>query len=75
MTDLTLIQKRKLVSKGKRIDPFKLKYEAEKALGKDFRKQLAGEFDCSEALITQALTIGGFSMRVRIKEFIKQESV
>jgi hypothetical protein len=75
MNDLTLAQKKKLVPKGKKLDPLKIKYEAEKIYGKGFRKILAQKLECSDVLITLAFTgkapVALFRINLFIKESIK----
>ena len=71
MADLTLKEKKKLVAKGKKLDPIKIKYAAELAVGKDFRKELAKQFDCSTVLITNAFSGKAPALLFRINQYIK----
>lgn len=74
MTDLTLSEKKKIVPKGKKLNPMKIKHKAEEILGSDFRKILREKMECSSALITQALKGEAPFALFTINEIIKQET-
>jgi len=71
MTELTLSQKKKLVARGKKLDSLRVRYEAEKKLGKDFRKTLEDNFAVSNVAISRALNGTLPSLLFRINEYIK----
>jgi len=73
--ELSLTEKKKIVPKGKKLDPLKIKYISEKILGPKFRKILAKELNVSEALITHAFKGRAPFCLYRISELLKRKSL
>lgn len=72
MNDLTLIEKKKLVPKGKKLNPLKIKHKAEELLGNKFQKKLAEKMDCSDSLISLAFKGKSPYALFRISEYLKE---
>mgnify|MGYP006892193300 CR=1 FL=1 len=72
---LTQSEKLKLASRGKRLNPLKIKYESEKLLGEKFRKILAEELKVTTVLITHAFKGRAPYTLWRISKLLKQKTI
>lgn len=72
MNSLTLKEKKKLVPRGKKLNPLKVKHRAEEILGGKFQKKLAGNLNCSESLISLAFKGKSPYALFRINEYLKE---
>ena len=71
MNDLTLTEKKKLVPKGKKLNPLKVKHRAEELLGGKFQRKLAEDLQCSDSLISLAFKGKSPFALLRINEHLK----
>lgn len=74
---MNLSEKKKLVPRGKRLNPTSAKHRAEKFFGKDFRKTLREKLaergiDCSATRLTQAFGGEAPFVLFNINQIIKE---
>lgn len=75
----TLSEKKKLVPKGKKLDPIKVKHAAENLWGREYRKTIREKLtekklQCSEPLISIAFAGAAPYMLYMINSIIKENS-
>jgi len=77
---LSLAEKKKIVPKGKKLNPLKIKHKAENLYGPDYRKEIIRKLQgknipCSESLLSKAFTGIAPYILYQVNELLKEANL